>query len=771
MPVLRTSSQYTTCKYSLPAWHHIIFLSILCIEAAIKITGLGFAGGKFAWFTHDFFNKMDIIALAAYCYETGNAMAGGTSNFSLRGFRLMRLLKPVGQLGVFSDLQTIFHAFGMALTPMATVLLFIWFVLILFGIMGMAVWGKSSFRRRCVWADTLQVKSPEMFCKRDEYFLEYPGCIALLGENVECAPNPVPPSERKGTPAEESDVPLALPSNCGPLQLCLDVGNPNAGFGSFDHLPAAMLTLFRVMSGDGDILVLWYAIQSEPSLRLLTSAYFIGFAFLVIHVLINVFVAVFANIFADSRVSHEELIEMRRKGMVRDDGGSYSSRASSRGPVSSSGQPEAHFSSIDERESNEDQERANAYSGARATIQKQVDLLKKKEEAAQAATMQRRYVGSTQWLYLNLARPVDPSLQHFTVLWFRDNDIYDTLCFLVTLAQGISLAMVGQLCSQSDCSWDHLFADIVQYSNIFFITDLILQVLCDGSVARHFESGENIFNALVTFVTTLGLILPLLGLPIQTVETFRGFAIFRLLRMCKYFFLKPIWLMLIKAAGALVSVMNLCIFNTLCTIVWYTIGRSLFKGSLDENVRFNYSSISRGYMTLLTVMTGDGWSDLMYQAMAVFCDGEGVTDVCDNFYVTLAALYYMFCFFYGQFLFITMFLAIILEAFAVEEFMTAGISEDDEKLLDEEEARAHGQSHVHETPHVVGSDQGTRVLFPGLLVFIGSLRTVDCSGDLAATLSRQRCSKRDPQPGIAMRIEECWMQSALEKCLNALERL
>ena len=290
-------------------------------------------------------------------------------------------------------------------------------------------------------------------------------------------------------------------------------------------------------------------------------------------------------------------------------------------------------------------------------------------------------------------------------------------------------------------------------------------------MARHFESGENIFNALVTFVTTLGLILPLLGLPIQTVETFRGFAIFRLLRMCKYFFLKPIWLMLIKAAGALVSVMNLCIFNTLCTIVWYTIGRSLFKGSLDENVRFNYSSISRGYMTLLTVMTGDGWSDLMYQAMAVFCDGEGVTDVCDNFYVTLAALYYMFCFFYGQFLFITMFLAIILEAFAVEEFMTAGISEDDEKLLDEEEARAHGQSHVHETPHVVGSDQGTRVLFPGLLVFIGSLRTVDCSGDLAATLSRQRCSKRDPQPGIAMRIEECWMQSALEKCLNALERL
>jgi len=245
----------------------------------------------------------------------------------------------------------------------------------------------------------------------------------------------------------------------------------------------------------------------------------------------------------------------------------------------------------------------------------------------------------------------------------------------------------------SDCALDVLFANLVQYANFFFISDLFLQILCDGSVARHFESGENIFNAMVTFLTTNGLILPLLGLPIETVEAFRGFAIFRLLRICKHFFLKPIWLMLIKAAGALVSVMNLCLFNTLVTIMWYAIGRSLFEGSLDGNVRFNYSSMSRGYMTLLAVMTGDGWSDLMYEAMAIFCVGGGLLDVCDNFYVTMAALFYMAWFFYGQFLFITMFLAIILEAFAVEEFMTAAQAEDDEKLLDEDEARAEGERH------------------------------------------------------------------------------
>ena len=285
--VLRTADRYKTCTYSLPAWHHLVFLFLFCLEAAIKIAGLGFSGGRYAWWTHDFFNKLDILALAAYFYETSIAMAGGTSNFSLRGLRMMRLLKPVGQLGVFSDLQTIFHAFGMALAPMATVLLFIWFILILFGICGMAVYGKASFRRRCVWADTLEIKSPEMFCSREEYYNEYPGCVALLGEPSHCAVNPLPPVERKGSPVDENNMPLALQSNCGPLQLCLDVGNPNEGFGSFDHLPAAMLLLFQVMSGDSDVNILWYAIESEPSLRMLTSMYFLSFALLVIHVLIN----------------------------------------------------------------------------------------------------------------------------------------------------------------------------------------------------------------------------------------------------------------------------------------------------------------------------------------------------------------------------------------------------------------------------------------------------------------------------------------------------
>ena len=60
--------------------------------------------------------------------------------------------------------------------------------------------------------------------------------------------------------------------------------------------------------------------------------------------------------------------------------------------------------------------------------------------------------------------------------------------------------------------------------------------------------------------------------------------------------------------------MNLVIFNVFFSVIYYIFGRYLFGDKLNDNVRYNFSSISRGYMTLITVMTGDGWSDIMYKA-------------------------------------------------------------------------------------------------------------------------------------------------------------
>ena len=532
--------KFKLCTYSLPDWHHLFFLLFFCAEAAIKITGLGLAGGQLAWWTTDFYNKLDIIALLAYIYETAAQMVfKSSSQFSLRGLRLMKLLKPLGQIGVFSDLETIFHTFSHSIKPMATVLLFIWFVLILFGIMGMAIYGDSSFRRRCVWADTLEIKAPEQFCKRIEEYHEYPHCTATFNPTTlfekqygtKCEVNPQKRSERTSSTSSSQLHPSSLHNNCGPFQLCLDVANPNFGFTSFDHLPAALITLFQVMSGDSDVNVMWHAIQSEPSTRVMTEIFFLVYVFLVIHVLINVFVAVFANIFAESRSAHEEMIEMRRKGMTRlsiSTSSSTSSSEHSRRATSISGSS-GSSSSGHENEivvpskdiDNEDE------------VTRQYRLRRIAQQQAEEAEMKRK-VATPDWIQKNLNRQVDPAIQHHLLLFARDNDLYDRLTFTITLAQSVSLSLIGEMGPNTD----NILEDVISNANIFFIFDAIAQIICDGSLGQHFKSGENIFNCWVTFLTTLGLVLRLLGLSPDATAVLRGAAIFRLLRMCKFSFLK-----------------------------------------------------------------------------------------------------------------------------------------------------------------------------------------------------------------------------------------
>jgi hypothetical protein len=673
-----SSKDHEACRYSLPAWHHLVFLFFFCLEAAIKIVGLGLTGGRFSWFTQDSFNKLDVFALLAYFYETLNAVAlGGTLSLSLRGLRLIRLMQPIGQLRIFSELGTVFESLGLALMPMLTVLLFIWFILILFGIMGMSIWGKASFRRRCVWADTLEIKQPETFCKRTEFEHNYPDCTTsaisweviynprdilatpeLVGTSQKCETNPVRPQDRGGTLVGLKDsLPKALSNTCGEMQLCLDVENPNYGFVSFDHLPAALITLFQVMSGDSDVNVMWYAINSEPEMSIMTRIYFVVYTFSVLHVLINVFVAVFAKIFAECREGHADDSDSRQQEDLDSiASASYCAESSAGGHSTSSGMDENH------------KQMSGDLNDEEARFQKQLELKRQHELLEKESEEKRNFVGSSKWLYMYFKQPINPSFQHLMLLC-RDNDFYDTLCFSIVLLQSVSLSMIGQMCSDAtDCSVDDLLTSIVQNSNYFFIFDAVVQIFCDGSVAKFFESGENIFNFSVTFVTTLGLILSLLGVSQDAVAALRGMAILRLLRVFKFAdVLKPIWLMLIKSTGSLIPVMNLVIFNTMLLIVYFSVGRSLFAETLNDNFRYNYSTLSRGYMMLLTVLTGDSWTSIMYEGMSQFCR----EDVCDNFYITVTAFFYMSWYFYGQFLFITMFLAIILDSFAVEEFMTA----------------------------------------------------------------------------------------------------
>ena len=325
------SSFVKECAVSLPGWHHFFFLVTFWVELLLKMAAFGLTGGKFAYWTQDFYNKFDIVSTVAYVPEILVIVIYGESQFSCRAFRLIRLLKPLGQTAFFSDLETIFYTFGEAMKPVATVLSLIGFVLIMFAIIGMEFYGKAAFRRRCVWADTMDLKIPEQFCELGKG-VEFPGCTAygplnpLFFRGPQQGGNPVcmPRKEAPAFAADFQNPELGLDTTCGPFQLCLDRSNPNNGFTSFDSLQNSLITLIQVMSGDSDVQVLWASIGSNNAMRPATVFYYLIFGFLVIHVLINVLVAVFANVFATARTMNEEKIERRRAGQLQKTGSSTS---------------------------------------------------------------------------------------------------------------------------------------------------------------------------------------------------------------------------------------------------------------------------------------------------------------------------------------------------------------------------------------------------------------------------------------------------------------
>ena len=618
------------CSVELPFFHHFLFLGVYVVEAAVKITAFGFSGAKFAYWTRDVYNKFDFVATVGYLIEI-IVLLFVNQAFTLRALRLFRILKPISRLWLFSDLEIIFHALGSAMLPMLTIMSLVLFSFILLSIVGMSMYGEKSFRRRCVWADDLTLKQPEAFCWRAD------------------------------------SIGLSTEGSCGPMQLCADYDNPNLGFTSFDHMPGSMLALFQTFSTDGQYQIFWVALQSEPAYAFISYIFFVTMGFGLGHVLINVFVAVFANVFSQSRVNFkmrndEHMEEAAAAGLTAAHGGSGSGSSNSSG--SSSAGSTSRSSAISPRSSNSRLSAAAQETAKFASLEDQVRHIKLKE--------------------------IDPLLQTYMIWLFR-NKVYEIITLVIIVGQACSLVLIGSMCTYEDgqkCWFDEMLIEVTNNCNLFFMFDFVMQVLCDGSLSKHFENGEYIYNFLITITTSTAVIGSALGLQNGATSVLRGFAIFRLWLVCKYGILKPVWLMLVKTADSIVPIVNLALFNLIFSLAWYVLGRILFKDTLtDINLRSNFSSISRGYMLLFQLMTGDSWAGLMYEGMSVFCPSSS-PETCDKGYSSMAAFYYIIYFFYGQFIFITMFLAVILESFAVQEFMDIGSVEEEVLKLAKEECSA-----------------------------------------------------------------------------------
>eukprot|EP00960_Hanusia_phi_P053371 762028-Hanusia_phi.AAC.5 len=277
-----------------------------------------------------------------------------------------------------------------------------------------------------VWTDTLEVKQPEQWCKRY-------GDLKSLDGSV-----------------------LGLENTCGPLQSCLDIGNPNYGFSSFDNMAVGQ-------------------------------------------VLINVFLAVFANVFSKVRGNDGEPANdagTEHKGEDFDEIGK-----------------ETSGKTIEKIEKNGAESSTNK-SEEKIQEPKSIGNQKADETSNFYKTMMIAYVSFQEQTKRKV--PTSPTLSMVVRSVY-----YDSLLFLAIMTNSLALAMEGSLKGPN--------------------------IICDGSLHKHFGNGEYIFEFIVTLLTTTALLADFLGASNSSTSVLRGTGILRLMRGLKFSFLRPIWLMLIKA--------------------------------------------------------------------------------------------------------------------------------------------------------------------------------------------------------------------------------
>ena len=143
----------------------IFFQSCFMLEATIKVIARGFLLGK-ATYLRDWWNVLDFVTVFLGLLEY--VALSGSSASALRAFRLLRPLRALRAVGKFKDLRMIVNLIISCLPPLVDVFALISFIFVVFGIIGIQLWG-GYLRGRCYDMDTglLDVANIDNVCSME----------------------------------------------------------------------------------------------------------------------------------------------------------------------------------------------------------------------------------------------------------------------------------------------------------------------------------------------------------------------------------------------------------------------------------------------------------------------------------------------------------------------------------------------------------------------------------------------------------------------------
>ncbi len=232
------------------------------------------------------------------------------------------------------------------------------------------------------------------------------------------------------------------------------------------------------------------------------------------------------------------------------------------------------------------------------------------------------------------AMTFDAIQERFVAL--KNNKLFETFVITVII---VSALVIGASTYDFRPGVLKVFAVLDVAVTLFFLAEIIVRMLADGSLRRFFSQGWNLFD----FVIVVASLIP--------VEESQMALLGRLLRIFRVLRLVSIIPELRVLLNAFVSAIpRMGYVSLLMFIIFYiyaAVGSIMFH-AINEVL---WGNISIAMLTLFRVATFEDWTDVMYETMAVY---------------PLSWAYYLSFIFVVAFIFLNMMIGIVLETLQKE---------------------------------------------------------------------------------------------------------
>ena len=190
------------------------------------------------------------------------------------------------------------------------------------------------------------------------------------------------------------------------------------------------------------------------------------------------------------------------------------------------------------------------------------------------------------------------------IVQVRDSRWFSNLTTIIIIAYASILGF--KTLDEVDTHYDFFLKFADYFVTVYFVFELAIKMVAEKKFVNFFKSGWNLFDFIIVFITLL---------PLESSNYAAIARLMRVFRILRLFTARPelkaIIDMLIKAIPAIIDIV---ILMFIIFYIYAIIGNFFFE-ELPSGLWENFLV---SMLTLFRVLTFEGWTDVMYEAMEVY---------------------------------------------------------------------------------------------------------------------------------------------------------